>query len=1213
MATADLTNTPAIDQPARRTRVAQETSVISRVIGALASLKLTVFLFALSIFLVFVGTLAQVDHDVWHVVNHTYFRVWVADVEFRAFGRLFAMFKMIPGETVAGWTGSFPFPGGMLIGSLLGVNLLAAHSIRFKAAAKGKKLSIGLGVIALGTAATIWAIISGMDNAVESQLSPAFCNGLWQSLRASLAGFSLLSAYWLISKWGKIDLVAWGIAAAVVSLLVAVTGWLLLNPDVRIDDAGLRILWQLTKGLGAAALLLAGCWIVFYKRAGIVLLHAGIGLLLASELTTYLTAEEAQMAIAEGETVNHVYDIRTTELAIIERSAEDADRVTVVPQHLVDQAATTGEVISHDELPFDLRVLRFDMNSMLVPTTAPITASVENLATKGAGTEMVAMPVDSVNGIGMGGGVNLPSAYVELIDKASGEPAGVYLASAAVDQKSRSIRNQTAEVNGKEYDVALRFKRIYKPYSVTLKDFRFDKYIGTTTAKNYSSLVQVTDPTRQIDREWKIFMNNPLRYGGDTLYQANFDEKTEQITYLQVVTNQGWMMPYVSCMLVGVGMLAHFGISLMRFVGRRSDTAAREAKARFAANEMVEPSNSLLSPVTWKSSAVWFPTLMAILVGGYLLGKARPAEDGIHDMQISRFAALPLADGGRIKPYDSLARNTLQFLSARQEIKLEDRNLPATEWMLDVITRQPKANDYRIFRIDNLDVLETLGLEVRPGSFRYSYAELTEREEEIAKQFNLIKGIEREQRTLFQNRIDQLSEKLFIYRRMQATFDSPPITGDPSKIRAEIQQSAMRAEELRNAGAPRVVAPVAADGEWQTLFEAELMDLLKTVRGEKRNPAAAALMVTLDAYAKNDKRAFNEGVRNLEETLKSYQYELNDPDNANAITGLAPAERMNLAKVKFETFFSHFSPFYYCAVAYLFAFILAALSWLGWTKPLSRASTAVIVVTLLVHTFAVVGRIYISGRPPVTNLYSSAVFIGWAAVLLGVLIEALYRMGIGNIVASVIGFLTLVVAYQLSLDGDTFTVLQAVLDTQFWLATHVVCITLGYSTTFLAGFLGIMYLLGGHVLGGFDKTQRDAITRMAYGTLCFALFFSFIGTVLGGLWADDSWGRFWGWDPKENGALIIVIWNALILHARWGKMISAKGLAVLAVLGNVVTTWSWFGVNELGVGLHAYGANDSSTGMWLMVFAISQFVIAALGFMPASSDQPNDKALAGTS
>jgi ABC-type transport system involved in cytochrome c biogenesis permease subunit len=216
-------------------------------------------------------------------------------------------------------------------------------------------------------------------------------------------------------------------------------------------------------------------------------------------------------------------------------------------------------------------------------------------------------------------------------------------------------------------------------------------------------------------------------------------------------------------------------------------------------------------------------------------------------------------------------------------------------------------------------------------------------------------------------------------------------------------------------------------------------------------------------------------------------------------------------------------------------------------------------------------------------------------VLFGLVFEAIYKLGIGNLLAATLGFPTMLIAHYLQNDGDTMAVMQAVLDTNFWLATHVVCINLGYCTTFLAGALGMFTILLG-TTGMLSPELRRDVTRMTYGTLCFAIFFSFIGTVLGGLWADDSWGRFWGWDPKENGAQMIVIWNAIVLHARWGKMIGERGLAVLTVLGNIVVAWSYFGVNQMGVGLHAYGFTEGRT-KWVAIFMASQLLIVAFALV----------------
>jgi ABC-type transport system involved in cytochrome c biogenesis permease subunit len=237
------------------------------------------------------------------------------------------------------------------------------------------------------------------------------------------------------------------------------------------------------------------------------------------------------------------------------------------------------------------------------------------------------------------------------------------------------------------------------------------------------------------------------------------------------------------------------------------------------------------------------------------------------------------------------------------------------------------------------------------------------------------------------------------------------------------------------------------------------------------------------------------------------------------------------------------------------------------------------------------------GRPPVTNLYSSALFVGWGVALASILLERLFQGGVGTLVGAVSGWLSIVLAGGLAGEGDTMAVLQAVLDTNFWLATHVVVITLGYAACFLAGFLGLLALGRGLLTTSLDTPSMRQLASMTYGVVCFATLASFVGTILGGIWADQSWGRFWGWDPKENGALLIVLWNAVILHARWGGLVRERGLFLLAIGGNVVTAWSWFGTNMLGVGLHAYGFMDQAL-FWLLLFVGSQLLLIGVGLLP---------------
>jgi ABC-type transport system involved in cytochrome c biogenesis permease subunit len=285
---------------------------------------------------------------------------------------------------------------------------------------------------------------------------------------------------------------------------------------------------------------------------------------------------------------------------------------------------------------------------------------------------------------------------------------------------------------------------------------------------------------------------------------------------------------------------------------------------------------------------------------------------------------------------------------------------------------------------------------------------------------------------------------------------------------------------------------------------------------------------------------------------------------------------------------------------YVAVFVLVLVFWFlpdERGEVFRRSAVWLCTFALVLHTGGILFRMTLEGRPPVTNLYSAAVFVGWGACILGLVLEWVWKNSIGVAVSAAIGFATLLVAHHLSLGGDTMEMMRAVLDTNFWLATHVVIITLGYSSTYVAGFLALMYIVRGLFTTGLSAELRASLTKMVYAITCFATLFSFVGTVLGGIWADQSWGRFWGWDPKENGALIIVLWNVLILHARWGGLVRERGLMNLALVGNVITTWSFFGTNMLGVGLHSYGFMDQQRVAFIG-FCLAMFAVLGLGLIP---------------
>jgi hypothetical protein len=300
-----------------------------------------------------------------------------------------------------------------------------------------------------------------------------------------------------------------------------------------------------------------------WKRTGILMIHSGLVLMMLGELITGLFALEGRMFIPENWTVNFVEDHRTMELAVVRHLDDKTDDVVAIPESLLRKK----DRIQHPELPFDVEALRYMPNSDIHRNPPP---GMENPATTGDGLREVAVEKPEVTGTDPNQTEDFPSAYVTLWKKGTDESLGTFLVSKwwSVWWIPGIEQPQHVTVDGKNYDLFLRPKRAYKPYSLHLIEFRHDRYMGTDTPKNYSSQVRLTDADRGEDEDVVIYMNHPLRHAGETFYQSSVIGN-DQGTILQVVRNPGWLLPYVSCALVALGMLFHFGLHLNQFLVRR--------------------------------------------------------------------------------------------------------------------------------------------------------------------------------------------------------------------------------------------------------------------------------------------------------------------------------------------------------------------------------------------------------------------------------------------------------------------------------------------------------------------------------------------------------------------------------------------------------------------------------------------------------------------
>jgi ABC-type transport system involved in cytochrome c biogenesis permease subunit len=506
-----------------------------------------------------------------------------------------------------------------------------------------------------------------------------------------------------------------------------------------------------------------------------------------------------------------------------------------------------------------------------------------------------------------------------------------------------------------------------------------------------------------------------------------------------------------------------------------------------------------------------------------------------------------ILENGRQKPMDTFARNLLKQFSGRSTLSGQE----AGSWLARVLFTPGKTLNDKIFLVNHPDVPAALGI-TGQGRQRYSFLQINsslDRLQQLAMQAN---QLDEKNRSAVENEIMRLYVNTSIYFSL---LNACSFTlGTESQL-----------QEFKATAAPILAIMPLTDAKMEKwLSPGEI--------AASPGPRLPAINSELDLLVKAA-RAFAAG---------------RDQDFSQAITAFNHSIQKRMPqgwagnKISLEIFYNQLDPFFKAELAYGLALVFLLLSLLLYGKYVPKLSLLFLILGLLVHSFGLIARMIIMNRPPVTNLYETFVFVAWTGVLLGIILEFFQKKSLGIMAGGVAGLLFLIVAGRYSLEGDTMGMLAAVLDSNLWLATHVVTISVGYAGCVIAGIIGHVYIVH-QLLYPSDLVFRPRTASSLYAILAFGLLFTFIGTVMGGIWADQSWGRFWGWDPKENGALLIILWCAILFHARLARMIGPLGMAVGAIISIITVVLAWFGVNLLGVGMHSYGFT-SGVARWLLAF-----------------------------
>jgi ABC-type transport system involved in cytochrome c biogenesis permease subunit len=601
--------------------------------------------------------------------------------------------------------------------------------------------------------------------------------------------------------------------------------------------------------------------------------------------------------------------------------------------------------------------------------------------------------------------------------------------------------------------------------------------------------------------------------------------------------------------------------------------------------------------------------------------------------QTFSYKHIPIQEDGRIKPLDSFARNQLLSFYGKTKLTIyeEDKKtkMPAIDWFFLLITQNKSIKSIPVFTIGNPDVAEAFNLDWTENH-TYSFNQINDGMlfQDNPKIITSILQKNKKTLELIEKQILELYLKRNIFLELYNSASAllPIIQIEDSSIaqllnvdnmallslcQIQIKKNELYAKidnkknpfykNLTNEETKILINQLLID---KINFREELFirsDILKLFPNEMQS----GWMSPWEILESDINRSNIELILTLESLLKTYLNQT--PLKINTLVKyksiIEDKSNINANLLIREVNYNESNLFLWSLIFYLLTLVyLVVITMMNkFNTFYKKGSFLLLFIGFLYHLSGLIIRMTILKRPPVSTLYESIIFVGLIAVLLSLILEVIKKDNVSLFLGAIAGIILHYLSFGYAADGDTFGVLIAVLNSNFWLATHVTTITIGYGTTIIASLVGHLYLIRAN-LHPKKLNQLKTIYNNMIAMTFIALFFTLFGTILGGIWGDQSWGRFWGWDPKENGALLIVMWLIMLIHLRISGLVKAPGYAFVLVLANITVALAWFGVNLLSVGLHSYGFTDGAA-LNLLIFIILELCFGLLLFLRIKKNQ----------